>query len=73
MIGTPVTLPEFVATMPGTLPTMRGGLLNTAVEAWVVTDEADVDLAGELGRPAGNDKAGVGGDGAVKEPVEFLC
>lgn len=46
-MGTPVTLPLFVAAMPGTLPPMRGGLLMTAVEACVATEDVEFDLAGE--------------------------
>lgn len=47
VMGTPVTLPLFVAAMPGTLPPMRGGLLMTAVEACVATEDVEFDLAGE--------------------------
>lgn len=73
MIGTPVTLAEFVAAMPGTLPTMRGGLLITGTEeACVATEEVELDLAGECGRcdPVTDD---AGGDGAVKELVDPRC
>jgi len=73
VIGIPVTLPELVAAIPGTLPTIKGGLLTTTVDAWVVTEETELDLAGELGRPLGNDTVDVGGDGAVKELAEFRC
>lgn len=56
VIGTPVTLPEFAAAIPGTLPEMRVGLLITPVGTvldWVVMvaiDDVELDLAGEDGR-----------------------
>lgn len=71
--GTPVTLPEFMAAIPGTLPTISGGLLTTPVgivEDWVATEDVEFDLAGEFGRceMKGVD---VGGDGAVKKLTEL--
>lgn len=71
-IGTPVTLPEFVAAMPGTLPPIRGGLVKTAAEACVAMDEVLLDLAGDDGLRLTKDVE-VGGDGAANEPAEFLC
>jgi hypothetical protein len=55
--GTPVTLPEFVAAMPGTLPEIRVGLVTTpaagtvlACVVIVATDDVEFDLAGDDGR-----------------------
>lgn len=42
-----VTLPEFAAAKPGTLPPMSVGLVSTAVDDWVATDEVELDRAGE--------------------------
>ena len=71
-IGTPVTLPEFVAAMPGTLPPIRVGLVKTAAEACVAMDEALLDRAGEDGLRL-TKEAVAGGDAAANEPAEFLC
>lgn len=49
-MGTPVTLPEFVAVSPGTLPAKSGGGPVGAVDVWVIMDDVELDLAGELGR-----------------------
>lgn len=55
--GTPVTLPEFAAAMPGTLPEIRVGLVTTpaagtvlACVVMVVIDDVEFDLAGDDGR-----------------------
>lgn len=55
--GTPVTLPEFAAAMPGTLPEIRGGLVTTpaagtvlACVVMVAIDDVEFDLAGDEGR-----------------------
>jgi hypothetical protein len=66
----PVTLPEFVAVMLGTLPLMRGGLF--IIEAWVATDDVEFDLVGDEGRALTKDAVG-GGDGAANEVAEFRC
>ena len=51
VIGTPVTLPEFVAVSPGTLPARSvGGPAGGAADACVMTDEVELDLAGDDGR-----------------------
>lgn len=50
VIGTPVTLPELVAAMPGTLPLMRVGLLTTfegTVDDCVAIEDVELDRAGE--------------------------
>lgn len=79
VIGTPVTLPELAAAMPGTLPEMRVGLLTTptagTVEvcvACVAMEDVELDRAGDDGRW---EKVVVvaGGDGAVKELDELRC
>lgn len=70
VMGTPVTLPELVAVMLGTLPPMRGGLLIT--EACVATDEVEFDLVGDGGRAFTKDVVG-GGEGAVNEAPELRC
>jgi thymidine phosphorylase len=73
--GTPVTLAEFVAVIAGTFPEINGGLLTTAcgtADAWVAIDDAELDLAGDEGRCIIPDVE-AGGEGAVKELVEFLC
>lgn len=67
-IARPVTAPEFVAAMLGMLPASKGGLLMTvpvlAKEAWVATDEVELERVGEDGRMA--PEAGIrGGDGAT--------
>lgn len=75
VMGTPVTLPELVAAIPGTLPPMRVGLLITpvgTVEDWVATDEVEFDLAGECGRCGAAD-ADAGGEGAVNELMDPRC
>lgn len=55
--GTPVTLPEFVAAMPGTLPEIRVGFVTTpaagtvlACVVMVAIDDAEFDRAGDDGR-----------------------
>jgi hypothetical protein len=55
--GTPVTLPEFAAAIPGTLPEIRVGLVTTpaagtvlACVVTVATDEVEFDLVGDDGR-----------------------
>lgn len=72
MIGTPVTLPELVAVIPGTLPAINGGGPVGAVEVCVIMEDVELDLAGELGRWLTKAAAG-GGDGAAKELMESLC
>ena len=71
-MGTPVTLPEFVAAMPGTLPPIRGGLVKTAAETCVATDEVLFERAGDDGLRL-TKEALAGGEGAANEPAEFLC
>lgn len=71
----PVTLPEFVAAIEGTLPEISVGLLTTPVgtdEACVAIEEVEFDLAGEEGRCDTNG-AEAGGEGAVNELAEFRC
>ena len=73
--GTPVTLAEWVAVIPGTLPEMRGGLLTTPVgiaEDCVAIDDVEFDRVGEEGRCVAT-VVDAGGDGAVNELAEFLC
>lgn len=74
-MGTPVTLPELVATTAGTVPDIRVGLLITPVgfdEDCVAMDDAEFDLAGEGGLcEAALTEAG--GDGAVNELAELRC
>jgi hypothetical protein len=73
-MGTPVTLPELAAAIPGTVPPIRGGFVMTAAEACVVTDEVELDRAGDDGRMLTNEAELVGGgEGAANEPPEFLC
>lgn len=68
-MGTPVTLPEFVAVSPGTLPAINGwGPAGTADDC-VIMDDVELDLAGDDGRWLTNVAAG-GGEGAVKEFIE---
>ena len=72
VIGTPVTLAELAAAMPGTLPTIREGLVMTpdgAVDDTVTTEDVEFDRAGDAGRMLTKDAVG-GGDGAVKELAE---
>lgn len=72
-MGTPVTLPEFVAASPGILPARRvGGPVGGAADADVMTDEVEFDLAGDDGRWFTNDAAS-DGDGAANELVESRC
>jgi hypothetical protein len=75
VMGTPVTLPEFVAVILGTCPAISGGLLRTpvcVVEDCVSTEHVEFDRVGEDGR--GFTKVAVGGgEGAVIEPDEFRC
>lgn len=66
VMGTPVTLPELAAVMPGTLPEMRCGFVLTAVDDCVAIDEAEFVRVGEAGRCVAADEV-AGGDGAVKE------
>jgi hypothetical protein len=73
VIGTPVTLPEFVAVSPGTLPaTSVCGPAEGTADDCVITDEVELDLAGDDGRWFTNEAAG-GGDGAANELVESRC
>lgn len=67
---TPVTLPELVAVMLGTLPPMRGGLFM--MDACVVTEEAEFDLVGDGGLALTNDVVG-DGEGAGNEVAELRC
>ena len=75
VIGTPVTLPELVAAIPGTFPEIRVGLLTTPVGTeldWVVIvaiEDVEFDRAGDDGRCEMNVEAG--GDGAVNELAEL--
>lgn len=71
-MGTPVTLPEWVAVIPGTLPAKSGGGPVGAVDVCVITDDVELDLAGELGRWF-TKAAAAGGDGAAKELIESRC
>lgn len=53
--GTPVTLPVFVAAIPGTFPEISVGLLTTPVctdtcVACVAMDDAELERAGDDGR-----------------------
>lgn len=72
--GTPVTLPEFVAAMLGTLPIIKDGFVVTgwAADDCVATEEVELDRAGEVGR-ALTKPAASGGEGAVNELAEFRC
>lgn len=72
MIGTPVTLPEFVAVNPGTLPANNVGGPVGAADDCVMTEDVELDLAGDEGLWFTNAAAG-GGDGAVKELIESRC
>lgn len=75
VMGTPTTLAELVAAIPGTLPPIRVGLLITAegtAEDWVATDEVEFDRAGECGL-CGATGAEAGGEGAVNELVDPRC
>ena len=71
VIGTPVTLPELAAVMPGTLPAMRVALeIMGGADDCVATEEVEFDLVGDDGRPWTNEAVG-GGEGAVNELAEF--
>lgn len=73
VIGTPVTLAELVAAIPGTLPPIKGGLLITgACVGCVAIDEVELDLVGDEGRALTKDAVG-GGEGAVNELAELRC
>jgi hypothetical protein len=51
VIGTPVTLPEFVAVKPGTWPTINEGfVMMPACDGWVTIEEVEFERAGEDGR-----------------------
>lgn len=71
-MGTPVSLPEFVAVRPGTCPTIKEGLVMTpAWDGCVTTDDVEFDRAGDDGRWLTNEaKLAAGGDGAVIELPE---
>jgi hypothetical protein len=72
VIGTPVTLPELAAAIPGTLPTINDGFVITpvgAAEDTVAIEDVELDLVGEDGLALTKEAAG-GGDGAVKELAE---
>lgn len=72
VIGTPVTLPELVAAILGTLPPISGGLF--IAEICVAMDDVEFDRAGEDGRALINGVgAFAGGEGAAKELVELRC
>lgn len=75
MAGIATTLPELAAARPGTLPPMRGGLVSTADDDCVATEEAELDRAGDWGGwdPTKEAVGAGGGDGAVNEPPEFRC
>lgn len=47
MAGIAVTFPELAAARLGTLPPMRVGFVRTAEDAWVATDEVELERAGE--------------------------
>lgn len=72
-MGTPVTLPELVAVIPGTLPAKSGGGPVGAVDVCVIMDDVEFDLAGEVGRWFTTKFAAGGGDGAAKELIESRC
>lgn len=74
VMGTPVTLAELVAAMPGTFPAMSVGLLTTpagTADACVATDEVEFDLAGDDGLCEVKAALEAGGDGAVNELAEL--
>ena len=72
VMGTPVTFPELVAAMLGTLPPIKVGFVMTAADACVVTDDVLFDRAGEDGLML-TKEAVVGGDCAANELAEFRC
>jgi hypothetical protein len=59
--------------MLGTLPTMRDGFVMTGAGDCAATDDVEFDRAGELGLALVMKGDIDGGDGAVRELVEFLC
>ena len=74
VMGTPVTLAELVAVMPGTWPPISGGLLMTPVgaeEDWVMTEEVELERAGDEGRWL--TKEAGGGEAAATELKESRC
>lgn len=72
VMGIPVTLPELVAAMLGTLPPRSGGLFITDI--WVAIDDVELDRAGEDGLALTNGvEAFGGGEGAANELVELRC
>lgn len=75
VMGTPTTFPELAAAILGTFPPINVGLVMTppgAVDAWVMTDDVELDRAGEDGRWFTNEAIG-GGEGAVSELAESRC
>lgn len=73
VIGTPVTLPECVAVSPGTFPARSGGAVaEGTTDACVMTEEVELDLAGDDGRWLTNEAAS-DGDGAVNELLDSRC
>lgn len=73
-MGTPVTLPELVAAILGTVPPISGGFVMTALDACVATEEVLLDRAGDEGLRLTNEaEVAGGGDGAVNELFELRC
>lgn len=70
-MGTPVTLADWAAAMPGTLPPIRGGLFIT-FEDCVAIEDVEFDRVGDGGRAPVKEPV-AGGDGAANEPAEFRC
>lgn len=64
VIGTPVTLPELVAAMPGTVPPMSVGAFSIP-DPCVTTEHVELERAGDDGRCPAVAKAG--GEGAANE------
>jgi hypothetical protein len=74
VIGTPATLPEFVAATVGNVPaTKDGGFVAAGInDDWVATDDVELDRVGDGGRCTA-EVTDAGGEGAVKELAEFRC
>lgn len=75
VMGTPVTLAEFVAVRPGTCPTIKDGLVMIpACDGCVTIDEVEFDRAGDDGRWLTKEaEVAAGGEGAVSELPESRC
>lgn len=71
VIGTPVTLPDCAAAIPGMVPPISGGLFTT-LEDCVAMEEVEFDRVGDGGRAPAKEPV-AGGEGAANELAEFRC